>query len=230
MPSRKALFNAAHSLKRITLQQGPQAAMQALDSRGGQLSPQERAHAEGIINKYSSVPKNNGGPIMAYNMGGPISEEEKKRREMMARSRIAKSRVPATPLQARPQMPQQPGQQKNPLQEIGMELGKKALMSSLGPVGALFGNLFNKGGKVPHNPYGYNEGGAVQETPLKKVMDEQKLDQQAMAFELEQKRKQETHEQSMRIKEQQAKQAAAMKKAAATTNKTATKPKGPLSK
>ena len=85
----------------------------------------------------------------------------------------------------------------------------------------------NMGGPISANPYGYNEGGSVMETPIKKVMDEQKLEQQAKAFELEQKRKQEAHEQAMRIKEQQAKQAAAMKKASATTNK---KPKAPLAK
>lgn len=85
----------------------------------------------------------------------------------------------------------------------------------------------NMGGPISANPHGYNEGGSVMETPIKKVMDEQKLDQQAKAFELEQKRKQEAHAQAMRIKEQQAKQAAAMKKASATTTK---KPKAPLAK
>ena len=51
---------------------------------------------------------------------------------------------------------------------------------------------YNVGGMVPNprmmgplNPHGYNEGGAVQETPIKKVMDEQKLAQQATAFELD---------------------------------------------
>jgi len=89
---------------------------------------------------------------------------------------------------------------------------------------------YNMGGKMPLNPHGYNEGGMAHETPIKKVMDEQKLDQQAMAFELEQQRKEEAHQQAMRIKEQQAKQAAKMKTAAATTSKTATKPKKPLAK
>ena len=53
----------------------------------------------------------------------------------------------------------------------------------------------NVGGMMrgPLNPNGYNEGGAVQETPIKKVMDEQKLDQQAKAFELDEMRKQEKH-------------------------------------
>ena len=88
-------------------------------------------------------------------------------------------------------------------------------------------NHLNMGG-MPLNPNGYNEGGQSMETPIKRVMDEQKLEQQAKAFELEQKRKQQVHEQAMRLKEKQAKEAAAMKKAAATTNKTATKPKGPL--
>ena len=93
---------------------------------------------------------------------------------------------------------------------------------------------YNVGGMVPNlqmmgplNPHGYNEGGAVQATPIKKVMDEQKLDQQAKAFELDEMRKQEKHQLDMKLKQQQFQQAQQMKKAAATTNKTA---KAPLAK
>ena len=112
-------------------------------------------------------------------------------------------------------------------------------MSTLGPVGALFGGLFNEGGQDPPManvtwvvlwliPHGYNEGGhTMQATPTKKVMDEQKLDQQAKAFQLEQKRKQEAHDLAMRQKQQQFSEAQKMKREAATTNK---QPKAPLSK
>lgn len=114
-----------------------------------------------------------------------------------------------------------------------------AALPALGPIGAIGGlagkafGLFNTGGPVgkgPLNPHGYNEGGSVMETPLKKVMDEQKLEQNAMAFELDQKRKQEAHDLAMKQKQQQFAEAQKMKKAAATTAKTAAKPKGPLSK
>lgn len=79
----------------------------------------------------------------------------------------------------------------------------------------------------PLNPHGYNEGGAVGETPIKKVMDEQKLDQQAVAFERDQARKQEAHTMAMKQKQQQFQMAQKMKKESAVTNK---KPKAPLAK
>ena len=79
----------------------------------------------------------------------------------------------------------------------------------------------------PLNPQGYNEGGmAGGETPIKKVMDEQKLDQQAVAFERDQARKQETHDMAMKQKQAAFSEAQKMKKASATTTK---KPKAPLS-
>ena len=90
--------------------------------------------------------------------------------------------------------------------------------------GKNMGGMMRRG---PLNPNGYNEGGAVQQTPIKKVMDEQKLDQQAKAFELDEMRKQEKHQLDMKLKQQQFQQAQQMKKAAATTNKTA---KAPLAK
>ena len=85
----------------------------------------------------------------------------------------------------------------------------------------------NMGGmaKAPLNPYGYNEGGAVTETPIKKVMDEQKLDQQALAFELGEARKSEMHALDMKIKQKQFEMAQKMKKEASTTSK---KPQAPL--
>ena len=84
----------------------------------------------------------------------------------------------------------------------------------------------NMGG--PLNPYGYNEGGSVMETPIKKVMDEQKLEQQAKAFELEQKRKQEAHNMTMQQKQQQFALAQKLKKQSATTSMKPKKPTGPL--
>ena len=84
---------------------------------------------------------------------------------------------------------------------------------------------YNMGGPLSANPQGYNEGGSAGETPIKKVMDEQKLDQQAVAFERDQARKQEMHDITMKQKEQQFATAQKMKKAAATTSK---KPKAPL--
>lgn len=84
----------------------------------------------------------------------------------------------------------------------------------------------NMGGPIA-NPMGYNEGGSVQETPIKKVMDEQKLDQQAKAFELEQQRKAEKHSMEMQQKKQQFATQQKMKQEAATTSK---KPKAPLAK
>lgn len=223
MPSQRAINKASHAFKKLLETQGPDAAQAALDKRGGQVPPQQKTRAQGMINQAR---KNMGGPVMGYNMGGMISEEEKRRR-MMMQPQVAQSRVGAAPLAAKQGMqPAQTGGGGGPLQQVGQMMAKQALMSTLGPVGALFG--FNKGGKVHNNPHGYNEGGAVGETPIKKVMDEQKLEQQAKAFELEQQRKQQTHEQAMRIKEQQAKQAAAMKKAAANTSKQPAKPKGPL--
>jgi len=86
------------------------------------------------------------------------------------------------------------------------------------------GGMMRRG---PLNPNGYNEGGAVQETPIKKVMDEQKLAQQATAFELDEKRKQEKHALDMKLKQQQFQQAQAIKRASATTSKA---PKAPLAK
>ena len=56
-------------------------------------------------------------------------------------------------------------------------------------------------------------------------MDEQKLDQQAKAFELDEMRKQEKHQLDMKLKQQQFQQAQQMKRASATTNK---QPKAPL--
>ena len=90
--------------------------------------------------------------------------------------------------------------------------------------GKNMGGMMRRG---PLNPNGYNEGGAVQETPIKKVMDEQKLDQQAKAFELDEMRKQEKRQLDMKLKQQQFQQAQQMKRASATTNK---QPKAPLAK
>ena len=77
----------------------------------------------------------------------------------------------------------------------------------------------NMGGPISKNPHGYNEGGATTETPLKKVMDEDKIEMAREAFQraearkdqkaaADERRAQETHQQAMK-----------MKKASATTNK-----------
>ncbi len=242
-------------------------------------------------------------------------EEMKKREAMKRQSKVAQSTASATPIQpaqhAAP--PGMAGGGQSPLQQAGMQIGKKLLGSALGPLGGLIGGLFNEGGKVPMqgynqggwlqalwgkpkqqrpnnlqqtgkytytskqptqmgrgtnsnlnkqrlqqtsqafgnrnqnawsnlkkglgfnqggmvgplNPQGYNEGGMAQETPMKRVMDEQKLEQQAVAFDKDEMRKQEKHTQDMKIKQQQFQEAQKMKKAAASTNK---KPKAPLSK
>ena len=170
----------------------------AADLRAGKIDYVEYLKQTG---QYADINKNiyvgsfnEGGPIMGYNTGGYLSPEEEEKKRMMARQSIASTNVQNTPLS--PQKsgmagggggPQQPGV----LQQVGGALAKKALMSTLGPVGALFGGLFNEGGQVPPvkrnmggplNPHGYNEGGHTMETPTKKVMDEQKLEQQAKAL------------------------------------------------
>ena len=241
MPSRKALNKAQHAFKRTLQTQGPVAAQVALDRRGSQLPPEMKERAQGMIDQAK---RNMGGPIMGYNMGGYLSPEEEEAKKRMMMQQKARGGIASTNVQNTPLAPQKPGmagggggpKQPGVLQQVGGALAKKALMSTLGPVGALFGGLFNEGGQVPPvkrnmggplNPHGYNEGGHTMETPTKKVMDEQKLEQQAKAFELEQKRKQETHDLAMRQKQQQFSEAQKMKKAAATTNK---QPKAPLSK
>ena len=202
---------------------------------------------------------------MAYNMGGPLSpEDERMKRMMAARGRIAKSKVPNAPVQPqKPQMAAAPNMGGGPLQGIGKEIGKKALMSALGPLGGLLGGLFNKGGMVPEgggyneggkipwwkkawgsrsgkkgsirdqigwnqggaipnprmvgplNPNGYNEGGPAPSTPIKRVMDEDKIEIQRETFEraearkdekfaLDEKRAAEKHAMEMKLKKKAA--------------------------
>ena len=92
----------------------------------------------------------------------------------------------------------------------------------------------NMGGPISGNPNGYNEGGPAMETPIKKVMDVEKLesqkkmdmikeDQAERAFQMGEKRKQEAHQQAMMQKEEAHKQAMKLKKESATM-------KAPLSK
>ena len=82
--------------------------------------------------------------------------------------------------------------------------------------------------KGPLNPMGYNEGGKTQETPIKKVMDEQKLMQNQMAFDLDQQRKDEAHMMAMKQKQAAFAEGQKMKKEAATTTMSPAKPKAPL--
>ena len=159
---------------------------------------------------------------MAY-----FNEDEEKQ------ARVARTQVRAMPMQNKQRVANPgAGPTGSQLQKLALAAGKKAALGPLGPLGAILGGLFNKGGKVPQynmggqmplNPQGYNEGGSTMETPIKKEMDLQKMRQQEKAFELEQKRKDEAHQQQMRLKDQQAKQAMQMKKESATM-------KTPLSK
>ena len=211
MPSRKALNKAQHAFKRALQTQGPMAAQVALDRRGGQLPPEMKARAQQMIDQAK---RNMGGPIMGYNTGGYLSEEEeKKRREMMSRSRVASSNVPNAPLAPKQQaMGGGGGGGSSPLGQIGQKLAMKA-------IGSLFGLPFNQGGSVPSNPHGYNEGGATQATPLKKVMDEDKIEMAREAFERGEARKDQKAAAEERRAEAKFKQDMSMKKAAATTNK-----------
>ena len=92
----------------------------------------------------------------------------------------------------------------------------------------------NVGGPISSNPYGYNEGGPAQATPIKKVMDVEKLesqkkmdalkeDQAERAFQMGEQRKEEAHQQAMAQKEEAHAQAMKLKKESATM-------KAPLSK
>lgn len=190
-----------------------------------------------------------------YNMGGPISEEEKRKRELMAsRAKIAKSHASATPVQ--PKGPLQGGGSGSPtlLQQAGGMATQMALKSLLGPLGDLFnmgGKVDNKhhvmpnkswmtgathrnmGGPISKNPYGYNEGGNVDGTPIKKVMDMDKLDAQRSMENLKEEqaersflkaeaRKDEMHQLQMKQKEESHEQAMKLKEKSATM-------KGPLS-
>ena len=92
---------------------------------------------------------------------------------------------------------------------------------------------FNTGGSVG-NPNGYNEGGSTMGTPIKKVMDIEKLDSQKKMDALKEdqaertwymaeKRKDEAHAQAMKQKEESHQMAMKLKKESATM-------KAPLSK
>ena len=160
------------------------------------------------------------------------------------RQRVAQTKVRAVPMEGQQRVASAgAGPTGNPLQKLAMGLGKKAAMGSLGPFGALLGGLFNKGGKVPGynmggqmplNPHGYNEGGSVMGTPIKKVMDEDKLesqqqmavikeDQAEKAFMMEQERKDKLLQQQLQQKEEKHKLDMKLKKESATM-------KPPLSK
>ena len=85
----------------------------------------------------------------------------------------------------------------------------------------------NMGGPLSMNPNGYNEGGQTQATPIKKVMDMEKLESQKMmdqqklaqaekAFMMAEGRKDEAAEQAMMQKEESHQQAMKLKKDSAT--------------
>ena len=77
----------------------------------------------------------------------------------------------------------------------------------------------NMGGPISRNPHGYNEGGSVMETPLKKVMDEDKIEMAREAFQRAEARKDQKAAADERRAQETHKQAMSMKKASATTNK-----------
>ena len=94
--------------------------------------------------------------------------------------------------------------------------------------------LRNAGGPISGNPQGYNEGGSTMGTPIKKVMDIEKLDSQKKMDALKEdqaertwymaeKRKDEAHAQAMQQKEESHALAMKLKKESATM-------KAPLSK
>ena len=94
--------------------------------------------------------------------------------------------------------------------------------------------LRNQGGPISGNPQGYNEGGQTMATPIKKVMDMEKLESQKSmdslkeeqaerAFQIGEKRKDEAHQQGMQQKAEAHQQAMKLKKESATM-------KAPLSK
>ena len=87
--------------------------------------------------------------------------------------------------------------------------------------------LRNQGGPISGNPHGYNEGGSTQATPIKKVMDMEKLesqksmdslkeDQAERSFQMGESRKDEAHQQAMMQKEEAHQQAMKLKKESAT--------------
>lgn len=232
MPSQRALNKASHAFKKLLNTQGPDAAQAVLDRRGGQLPPQLQQRGRDMINEARM---NKGGPV-GYNYGGsvvhPMSEEEKRKRMMQQQPRIAQSQVPNAPLSPQKQAvaPGRAGGGGGVLGQIGMQLGKKALTSMLGPLGM----FLNTGGSVP-NRYGYNEGGpaATGGVPIKKVMDMDKLsaqrsmenikeDQAERSFQMAEKRKQEMHQLQMQQKKESHEQQMKLKKESATM-------KGPLS-
>ena len=208
-------------------------------------------------------------------------ERQRRERESTRQSQIAQSRATTANFGGAAGGGGGPAvqKQKNPLQDIGMQLGKAALGSALGPLGGVLGGLFNNGGKVPmqgynqggqtnrfgrqitkpartqttaqqskggggwfswmnpnrkklqdmglnhrgvkrnmggpisSNPHGYNEGGQAIETPMKKVMDEDKIELARMAamraeerkdmkFQADEKRAQEKHDMDMKMKKQ----------------------------
>ena len=94
--------------------------------------------------------------------------------------------------------------------------------------------LRNQGGPISGNPQGYNEGGQTMATPIKKVMDmeklesqkkmdEQKMEQAERAFQEGESRKDEAHQMAMQQKQEAHQQAMKLKKESATM-------KAPLSK
>ena len=238
LASANTALNAANQVRRDRDSAGT-AAQKAANR--AQLQKKATAHTASKVKAFKSNPSsakagvsgfNMGGPISAYNVGG-IAQSNIREEEIQQQQRAANA----------PQIASSgPG--------MGQQLAKKAigglLSGATGGLGGMLGGLFNDGGLIGHrmaggefmggvqhrntggplsNPNGYNEGGAMGETPIKKVMDEQKLAQQAKAFELEQQRKKEAHDMAMKQKQQAFSQGQKMKQESATTTM---KPKSPL--
>lgn len=157
---------------------------------------------------------NEGGQVQQLNQGGWLSGLFGPGKPRTSRTFGEASKAPRT-MTTGQQRQQQPKQQRTPW----WQNPNRQKMKAAG---------YNRGGKVgPLNPHGYNEGGAVTETPIKKVMDEQKLDQQAVAFERDETRKEQKHVLDMKLKQQQFELAQKQKKEAAMTKK---KPTAPLAR
>ena len=97
-----------------------------------------------------------------------------------------------------------------------MQQGQQTLAQQINWPGAQRRNM---GGPLS-NPYGYNEGGQAMETPLKKVMEEDKIELARMAAMNAERRKDEKAAADEQRAQEKHQLDMTMKKKAATTNKT----------
>ena len=97
-----------------------------------------------------------------------------------------------------------------------------SILSQIGWPGSSQPVKRNMGGMMPMplNPNGYNEGGAAMETPIKKVMEEDKIAMAREAFMLAEQRKDKKAEQEEARASEKHSLDMKLKKKSATTNKT----------